>query len=67
MRSAFGSFVGETAFIGNCNLKMLEGASDRILLAGVSNWPGQHAVPTSERLDLNAITLVPAGGASQIP
>ncbi|NQX22940.1 ATP-dependent nuclease [Curtobacterium sp. MCBA15_005] len=66
LRSAFGSFVGETAFIGTCNL-MLEGPSDQILLAGISSWLGRHHVPTLERLDLNRITLVPAGGVGQVP
>lgn len=66
LRSAFGSFVGETTFIGNCNL-VLEGPSDQILLAGISSWMGRRGVPTLDRLDLNAITLVPAGSASHVP
>jgi predicted ATP-dependent endonuclease of OLD family len=66
LRSAFGSFVGETAFIGTCNL-MLEGQSDQIILAGVSSWLGRRGVPSFERIDLNAVTLVPAGGVSQVP
>lgn len=66
LRSALGSFVGESAFIGSCNL-MLEGASDQVLLAGISSWLRRRGAPYTERLDLNAITLVPAGGASQIP
>lgn len=35
LRSSFGAFVGETTFIGNCNL-MVEGLADQILLAGCS-------------------------------
>lgn len=66
LRSAFGSFVGETTFIGTCNL-MLEGPSDQILLAGVSNWMGLRGATTLNRLDLNSVTLVPAGSASQVP
>lgn len=66
LRSAFGSFVGETAFIGNCNL-MLEGPSDQVLLAGISNWLTQQGASNLERLDLNNLTLVPAGSASQVP
>lgn len=66
LRSAFGSFVGETAFIGNCNL-MLEGPSDQVLLAGISNWLARQGAPNLERLDLNNLTLVPAGSASQVP
>ena len=66
LRSAFGSFVGETAFIGNCNL-MLEGPSDQVLLAGISSWLTQQGASNLERLDLNNLTLVPAGSASQVP
>lgn len=66
LRSAFGSFVGETAFIGTCNL-MLEGPSDQIILAGISSWLGRRKVPAFERIDLNSLTLVPAGGVSQVP
>lgn len=66
LRSAFGSFVGETAFIGNCNL-MLEGPSDQVLLAGISNWLTQRGASNLYRLDLNNLTLVPAGSASAVP
>src|SRR5690606_12803311 len=66
LRSALGSFVGETAFIGTCNL-LLEGASDQVLVAGVSRWLGRRGAPATERLDLNHLTLVPAGSASHIP
>ena len=66
LRSAFGSFVGETTFIGTCNL-LLEGPSDQVLIVGVSNWLGKRRVPQTQRLDLNAITLVPASSASQVP
>jgi predicted ATPase len=66
LRSAFGSFVGETTFIGNCNL-LLEGASDQILIAGISSWLGKRNTSITQRLDLNTITLVPAGSASHVP
>ncbi|WP_427923938.1 AAA family ATPase [Streptomyces sp. cg40] len=66
LRSAFGSFVGETTFISNCNL-MLEGMSDQILLAGVSAGLRRHRTSALEQLDLNTITLVPAGSAPHIP
>ena len=33
LRSASGSFVGETTFIGNCNL-IVEGAADKMFLHG---------------------------------
>lgn len=66
LRSALGGFAGEMAFIGTCNL-LLEGASDQILIAGVSSLLAREGVSASLRLDLNRITLVPAGSASQIP
>ncbi|MEU9136908.1 AAA family ATPase [Streptomyces sp. NPDC048404] len=66
LRSAFGSFVGETTFISNCNL-MLEGMSDQILLAGMSARLRRQKVSSLEHLDLNALTLVPAGSAAHIP
>lgn len=66
LRSAFGSFVGETTFISNCNL-LLEGQSDQILLAGMSTMLRTLPTPPSQFLDLNQITLVPAGSASHVP
>jgi len=65
LRSAFGSFVAETTFIGNCNL-LLEGQADQVLLAGVSS----HILRSGsgeECLDLNTLTLVPSGSAEHIP
>ena len=67
LRSAFGAFVAETTFIGNCNL-MVEGTSDQILLAGAARHLRSRAdVPELETLDLNQITIVPTGGADQVP
>ncbi|WP_419664766.1 ATP-dependent nuclease [Streptomyces sp. 2-1] len=66
LRSAFGSFVGETTFISNCNL-MLEGTSDQILLAGMSARLRRHKTPALDNLDLNTLTLVPAGSATHVP
>ncbi|MFA1543494.1 AAA family ATPase [Actinomadura monticuli] len=66
LRSAFGSFVGETTFISNCNL-MLEGMSDQILLAGMSARLRRLRIASLESLDLNTLTLVPAGSAPHIP
>ncbi len=66
LRSAFGSFVGETTFIGNCNL-MVEGPADQILLAGAATYLRATLVPELHTLDLNHITIVPASGASHIP
>ena len=66
LRTALGGFVGETAFIGNCNL-MLEGLADQVYLAGMSELLNRADVASTERLDLNRITLVPAGSASHVP
>lgn len=66
LRSAFGSFVAETTFIGNCNL-MVEGPSDQVLIAGTSRWLKDRNVSSRDRLDLNHITIVPAGGTKHIP
>ena len=67
LRTALGSFVGETAFIGNCNV-MVEGMADQIYLAGMSDILNREdAVPSTDCLDLNRVTLVPAGSASHIP
>lgn len=66
LRSAFGSFVAETTFIGNCNV-MVEGPSDQVLIAGVSRWLKERGVANRDRLDLNRVTIVPAGGTRHIP
>jgi hypothetical protein len=66
LRSAFGAFVGETTFIGNCNL-MVEGQADQILLAGAATHLRRTRVSTLQTLDLNRVTIVPAGSAQHIP
>jgi predicted ATPase len=67
LRSAFGSFVGETTFISGCNL-MVEGPADQILLAGSAAYLRKlETVPESQLLDLNRITIVPCGGAQNVP
>lgn len=66
LRSAFGSFVAETTFIGNCNI-MVEGPSDQVLIAGVSRWLKARGVANRDLLDLNRVTIVPAGGTRHIP
>lgn len=66
LRSSFGSFVGETAFIGNCNL-MVEGLADQVLLAGCSTYLRALDIPKINTFDLNRITIVPAGSSSHIP
>lgn len=66
LRTALGGFVGETAFIGNCNV-IVEGVADQIYLAGMSAQLNKRGFPSTQRFDLNQITLVPAGSASHIP
>ena len=66
LRSAFGAFVAETTFIGNCNL-MVEGPSDQILIGGATTYLRSSGRHDSETLDLNIITVVPASSASHIP
>jgi predicted ATPase len=65
LRSAFGAFVAETTFIGNCNL-MLEGQADQVLLAGLSSLARRRG-SKGDTLDLNTLSLVPAGSAEHIP
>ena len=67
LRSAFGAFVGETAFVGSANL-VVEGAADQILIAGAARLirrtdPGLQ----KETLDLNRLVIVPSGSAGQVP
>lgn len=66
LRTALGGFVGETTFIGNCNL-MVEGMTDQVYLAGISMLLKRGNAASTECLDLNRLTLVPAGSASHIP
>jgi len=65
LRSAFGSFVAETVYIGTCNI-ILEGASDHIYLANASRVLLRRGTPEGGFLDLNEVTLVPAGSASHV-
>ncbi len=65
LRSAFGAFVAETTFIGNCNL-ILEGQADQVLLAGLSSL-SRRLGTKNDTLDLNTLSLVPAGSAEHIP
>ncbi len=65
LRSAFGAFVAETTFIGNCNL-MLEGQADQVLLAGLSSL-ARRLGSKADTLDLNTLSLVPSGSAEHIP
>lgn len=67
LRSAIGAYVGETAFIGACNL-LVEGVSDQVLLAGMSRVIQRgERVGEAEILDLNRIVMVPCGSASHVP
>ncbi|WP_088319391.1 AAA family ATPase [Kineosporia sp. R_H_3] len=66
LRSSLGAYVAETAFIGGANL-FVEGAADQVLLAGLSTWIRSSGAPHSEVLDLNAVTIVPAGSADSVP
>lgn len=66
LRTAMGSFVGETVFMGNCNI-IVEGIADQVLLAGMSSLLGMRGFDPDEHLDLNNVTLVPAGGAQNVP
>lgn len=67
LRSAFGSHLGETVFMSQCNL-MVEGPADQILIAGFANYlrNSDKSIPDSEILDLNKITIVPCGGADNV-
>ena len=65
LRSALGAFVGESAFIGHCNL-FVEGLSDQILIAGSVALLRSRQL-AGEALDLNTLTIVPAGSASHVP
>lgn len=66
LRSALGAYVGESAFIGNCNL-FVEGISDQILIAGASAALRSRETPEGQTLDLNTVTIVPSGSASHVP
>lgn len=66
LRSSLGTYVAETAFIGGQNL-FVEGIADQILVAGVSAHITKREQSTASVLDLNAVTVVAAGGADGIP
>lgn len=66
LRSSLGAFVAETSFIGGSNL-FVEGIADQVLLAGVSSHLAARGAPKTDVLDLNVVTVVPAGSASSIP
>jgi predicted ATPase len=66
LRSSLGAFVAETAFIGGSNL-FVEGLADQVLLAGISSYLKAKGTPALNTLDLNSVTIVPAGSASSLP
>jgi len=66
LRSSVGSLVGETAYIGNCNL-IVSRLSDQVIITGLATYLNLRDISDSETLDLNHITIVPAGETSQIP
>ncbi len=66
LRSAFGAYVGETAFIGSANL-LVEGITEQVLLAGASRAIRKAGQSENETLDLNAMVIVPCGSASHVP
>lgn len=66
LRSAIGSYVAETAFIGGSNL-FVEGAADQVLLVGMSGVLRRQGETESDLLNLNDVTVVPAGGTGSIP
>jgi len=66
LRSSVGSYVAETAFIGGANL-LVEGVADQVLLTGLTSRLRRCEVPPRRLLDLNDVTIVPAGSASSVP
>jgi len=66
LRSAFGELVGESAFIGNCNL-IVESIADKILIAGASTYLSSlKDISSYETLDLNQFTVISAEGSDNI-
>jgi hypothetical protein len=67
LRSSIGTLIGESVFIGNCNL-MVEGICEQIIIAGAARYLRPIVESDKlETLDLNHITIVDSGGASQVP
>ena len=66
LRSSLGAYVAETTFISGANL-LVEGLADQVLLAGVTALLRKRHVPPPQLLNLNEVTIVPAGGASTVP
>jgi energy-coupling factor transporter ATP-binding protein EcfA2 len=67
LRTAFGAFVGETAFVGAVNL-LVEGPADQILLAAAAGAIRERSPRVEDdSLDLNRMVIVPCGSAGEVP
>ena len=66
LRSSLGAYVAETAFIGGSNL-LVEGVSDQVLLTAMTSLLRRRRTAATQLLDLNEVTIVPAGSASSVP
>jgi hypothetical protein len=66
LRSSVGSFVAETAFISGSNL-VVEGLADQVILAGATSLLRRLGSAPNQLLDLNEVTIVPAGSADSVP
>jgi len=66
LRSSLGAAAAETAFLGGSNL-IVEGSADQVYLVAATTRLRRARVASSRLLDLNEVTIVPAGGARQVP
>lgn len=66
LRSSLGAYVAETAFVGGSNL-IVEGVADQVLLTGMTSLLRERNIAPRLLLDLNDVTIVPAGSASSVP
>ena len=66
LRTSIGVSVAETAFIGGSNL-LVEGAADQVLLSSLTSQLEHRGIGKSHLIDLNATTIIPAGGAEHVP
>lgn len=66
LRSSLGAAAAETAFLGGSNL-IVEGPADQVYLVAATTTLRKAQVASSRLLDLNEVTIVPAGGATQVP
>lgn len=66
LRSSIGAHVAETAFIGGLNI-VVEGPADQVLLTGLTSLLRFRQPYQPGLVDLNEVTIVPAGGADNVP